>query len=444
MAGLDSTGLTIATTEEIVADINAAMLSVSSTLDLGGATLLGQFIGIVAERLAVLWELMEAVYSSQDPDAATGEALVQLAALTGTIPLSASPSTATLTLTGTPTTVVASGSRASNAAGVEFETLAGGTIAALTAWASLTPYSAGARRTNASRAYVCITAGTSAASGGPTTTADDITDGTVHWRYMGEGTGAVDVEAEATENGPQTAISGTVTTIVTPVAGWSSVINLEDATEGRSDESDEELRQRREEDLANAGTSPVDAIRSALLQVEDVTAVTIFHNVTDSTDGDGLPPHSVEAVVRGGANQVIFDALLASVAAGVRTYGTTSGTASDAAGNVHTIHFTRPAEIDIWVIVNVEVDASVFPLDGADQCEAAIVAYGDSLRSGYNVRASAVGAPVHDIAGVLGTTSVLIGTANPPVASTPISIGTRQLAVFDTSRITVNVSEVAP
>lgn len=32
--------------------------------------------------------------------------------------------------------------------------------------------------------YKCITLGTSAASGGPTTTAADITDGTVHWKYM--------------------------------------------------------------------------------------------------------------------------------------------------------------------------------------------------------------------------------------------------------------------
>ena len=35
------------------------------------------------------------------------------------------------------------------------------------------------------KVYVCITAGTSAASGGPTGTSADITDGSVHWNYYG-------------------------------------------------------------------------------------------------------------------------------------------------------------------------------------------------------------------------------------------------------------------
>lgn len=35
------------------------------------------------------------------------------------------------------------------------------------------------------KCYKCITAGTSAASGGPTGTGADITDGTVHWQYIG-------------------------------------------------------------------------------------------------------------------------------------------------------------------------------------------------------------------------------------------------------------------
>lgn len=37
---------------------------------------------------------------------------------------------------------------------------------------------------NAGNYYRCITAGTSAGSGGPTTTSGNITDGTVHWTYM--------------------------------------------------------------------------------------------------------------------------------------------------------------------------------------------------------------------------------------------------------------------
>lgn len=52
------------------------------------------------------------------------------------------------------------------------------------AWAGATAYSVGAEVTNdGGKPYVCITAGTSAGTGGPTGTGADITDGTVHWRY---------------------------------------------------------------------------------------------------------------------------------------------------------------------------------------------------------------------------------------------------------------------
>jgi lysophospholipase L1-like esterase len=54
-----------------------------------------------------------------------------------------------------------------------------------TAWASSTAYSLNAVRINDSgKAYVCTTAGTSAASGGPTGTGTGITDGTAVWSWV--------------------------------------------------------------------------------------------------------------------------------------------------------------------------------------------------------------------------------------------------------------------
>ncbi len=56
----------------------------------------------------------------------------------------------------------------------------------VTAWASGTAYAVGDIRYNGSprKLYQCITAGTSAGSGGPTTEADDITDNSVHWTWL--------------------------------------------------------------------------------------------------------------------------------------------------------------------------------------------------------------------------------------------------------------------
>ncbi len=54
----------------------------------------------------------------------------------------------------------------------------------LVAWAISTAYTVGQRRVNGGNLYEVITAGTSAGSGGPSGTGSDITDGTVHWKYV--------------------------------------------------------------------------------------------------------------------------------------------------------------------------------------------------------------------------------------------------------------------
>ena len=54
------------------------------------------------------------------------------------------------------------------------------------AWVALTVYPKGALVTNdTGKNYVCITSGTAAGAGGPTGTGANITDGTVHWMYVG-------------------------------------------------------------------------------------------------------------------------------------------------------------------------------------------------------------------------------------------------------------------
>jgi hypothetical protein len=59
------------------------------------------------------------------------------------------------------------------------------TAAADAAWTASTEYTLNEYCVNDSdKLYVCITAGTSAGSCGPTGTNDDITDGTVHWKYV--------------------------------------------------------------------------------------------------------------------------------------------------------------------------------------------------------------------------------------------------------------------
>lgn len=54
--------------------------------------------------------------------------------------------------------------------------------------------------TNSGNVYQCITAGTSASSGGPTTTSANITDGTAHWAFVQTGTSVLgDISFDDTE-----------------------------------------------------------------------------------------------------------------------------------------------------------------------------------------------------------------------------------------------------
>lgn len=435
--GLTPTGF-IPKTFEIL--LQETLDAVRDTLGFVPVGVLRKFIGIIAERWAELWELGEAINSSLDPDAATGASLDSLAALTGTFRDPASKSAVILTLTGTPGTDVLTGSAASTVSTqVQFVTENDAEIALLPSWVASTAYVIGNRVTNSSRAYVCITSGTSAGSGGPTTTSSDITDNTVHWRYIGEGTGAVDVDALASITGPLIAESGDITVIDTPVFGWDSVINLLDADPGSDIETDAELRTKRRLELTSSGDATADAIRADLLQVEGVTFVNVFNNNTDTTDADGVPPHSVEILVQGGDDQDIWDAIGTAVPVGIGTFGGEVGTFTDDEGEDHTVRFSRPTIITAYVDIELTKDPDTYPIDGDDAVKLIVVTRVNPFPGipGLNIVASRISAAVFFIDGVLDVTLVQVGTAPSPSSSATISVGLRELAEYDTSRITV-------
>ena len=448
--GLLPTGFVPKTLDDIVTELqNAFKAAFGNSINLTDLSVFSQFIGIMAERFAELWELQQAVYSAADPDNAEGDALVQICALTGTIPNPAEPSTVTITATGTNGTVLSVGRVVSVAnIGTRFVTTAAGTLVTGTNWATSTSYSLNDRRVANGKLYLCITAGTSAGSGlGPNDTTDDITDGTVHWRFLGTGAAYADIAAESEEAGPKIAQAGDLTVIETPVAGWSSVNNIVDAVLGVNTETDAELRLRREAELLGASRSTLDSIRTRLLEdVDGTTAVVIFENSTDSTNGDGMPPHSVEALVRGGLDQDIRESLWQNVAAGITTYGNVTGTVTDVANanQTYTVKFSRPTTINIYVIANVIKDPLNYPADGDTQVEDAILAVGAAYATGKNVVSSQLKAACFKIPGVLDVTSLYIGTAPTPASETTIAIALRELALLDSARTTVNSTDGVP
>lgn len=162
MSGVTPEGFEAKTTEDLVAELEAALRTqLGASIDLSASSVLGQLVGIFANRYAELWETAEVIANATNPDTATGTALEALCALTGVTREPAAPSSAVVTLAGDAATVIPAGSEASvETTEVRFASQAELTLAAATAWASTTVYAAQDVRKNGANVYVCVIGGT--------------------------------------------------------------------------------------------------------------------------------------------------------------------------------------------------------------------------------------------------------------------------------------------
>lgn len=426
--GLTDQGLVVKSRAVTRSDFNLALRrAFGNAMNLGDSSVLGQIVGIFSDRVGELWELLEMIASSQDPDKATSSLLDAICLITGTKRPLAAQSSVSLTLTGVDGTAVPALSLFETATTLkDFATQDPVTLAAVDAWVSSTLYAVDDRVVNGANIYQCIGAGTSGGAVGPTGSGDVITDNSATWTFVGEGTAAVDVDALSVDEGPVVGAVKDIRKVVNAISGLQGVTNLKPAILGRLVAKDPELRVLREAELGQPGSSPFDALIGRLHDVPSVTSVTLFVNNTDLTDSDGVPPHSVEALIQGGADQDIFDKLLASVAAGIGTHGNVSGTAIDKTGKAQPESFSRATEVQVYVRLVVNYDATSFPADGNSQIIAAIEQYGTAQGIGRDVVPAAVSAQsfkalptsVNDVPYAMVYTDVIA----PPTAWLPSTV----------------------
>lgn len=118
-----------------------------------------------------------------------------------------------------------------------------------------------------------------------------------------------------------------------------------------------------------AGSSIVDAVRSRVRSVPGVEAVAVFENTSDRPDADGIPAHSIEALVMVAGppgtklKNAITQAILDAKPTGIFTYGVDLGTVIDEMGDPHSVAFTFPAPVSIWIAARVNTTTG-FPHDG--------------------------------------------------------------------------------
>lgn len=92
----------------------------------------------------------------------------------------------------------------------------------------------------------------------------------------------------------------TITTAVSIILGVTSVNNPTTYTTlGINEESDQELKLRRLRSVALASQGFLEGLVAALENITGIASVQVYENVTGSTDGDGIPSHSIWVIVSG-------------------------------------------------------------------------------------------------------------------------------------------------
>ncbi|MEC5043773.1 baseplate J/gp47 family protein [Klebsiella pneumoniae] len=206
--------------------------------------------------------------------------------------------------------------------------------------------------------------------------------------------GTVVATATCTNSGAVAAVAGSVNGINTPTRGWASVTNPLAATVGIAAETDAELRVRQSQSVALASLTPFDAVDGAIANVEGVTRHKLFENDTDTTDANGLPAHSISAIVEGGDATEIANTIRSTKGQGVSTYGTTAVIVTDKYGNPYTIRFSRPVDVPIYVSITIQA-LTGYSSEVGDEMKAAVAAYINSLAIGDSVLLSRVYSPAN-------------------------------------------------
>jgi uncharacterized phage protein gp47/JayE len=493
MAGLTSLGFVKKRQPEIKAELEQRFRDAfGTTINLLPTEIFGQLIGIFSDREAEIWDLLEAVYNSAFPDTASGINLDNVAAITGAVRKSATKSVATVRLFGALGTSVPQGIVFS-VAGVptsRFTSTTGGTIGAglnetqkivfsavpasgtfkLTFDGDTTAalqYNASANDIKSalelldsvdvvdvtgsfSAGFLVEFKGTMAEADQPAILPFDVllADGssnpiTITVSEIQKGYGPfLDVTAAANVTGPVQAPAGTLTVIETPIFGIDSALNLLDADLGQSQETDGDLKLRRLASLQRSGASTIPGILAGLLAIDGVDTVFVFENTTDIVDGEGRPPRSYEAYIQGGEVADIVPVLWGTKPAGIQMIGNQSETFTDEQGFSQTVKFSRPVEREVWLIVEVETNTDplerggVYPTNGDQLVRDAVLAYGVQHEIGEDVVLSRFYSSINAIPGVVGI-SIKAGFAENPAGTVNLDIDVAELAVFDSTRITV-------
>lgn len=219
----------------------------------------------------------------------------------------------------------------------------------------------------------------------------------------------------AVSTGYQTCEIGELDNIPTSVDGWSSVYNYEAGTPGADLESDASLRIRREAAAKVKRSKATDpAIEAALLDVPGVTTARVFSNRGFDTNADGVPGKSFTSLVVGGTDADIARCIYENQPSGIQSWGNTSVNVTDSHGFEQQISFSRPTPKYLWVKFYYHVyDEEVFP--GADAIKQAMVEWADKQYTlGKDVIPTRIPGGIYELVAGVGVSMAHVAITDSP------------------------------
>ena len=471
--GLTEKGFQPKRLADIVAGVNSRIADqLGIQIETNANSVFGQIIGVFSYEIADLWEQAGLVYNAMYPHTASGISLDNAAALAGIQPIAAEKTTAVCTCYGTQGTQIPYGAQISSATnsniifncvdsgayidsnkacdvGVTMASVSVGTAYGVNIDGALYSYTATADDSVASVLtqiaalfdFSDITATVNndvlQITENDQSETFDISLSNTDFSYIGS-----PVKFECATAGAVTPALGDLSQIVTVFAGWDSVSNNVAANVGRLAESDTALRQRWNGSLYARSVAMTDSIAAALMTLNGVTVARVYENDSDTTDAEGRPPHSIEAVVAGGDADEIGATIWQKKAAGIDTFGAESVAVTDSQGFAHTINYNRPIPVYVWLDVEItEYPEETLPPDAVTVITEALLTYGDSLTVGNDVILQRFMGAIYQAINGVGYITITAATGIPAGAysSNNISIDDRHTAEFDAARVSVTI-----
>ncbi len=257
-------------------------------------------------------------------------------------------------------------------------------------------------------------------------------------------TGSVTTTATSTELKKQIIKPNTINFILDSVSGWTGVQNTTQNDTGTDEETDEELRKRQQVSTQNTSYRQVGAIYAGIMQCEGVKFCRVYVNSTWNTDERGIPAKEISAVVLGGDDKDIAEAIFNRAPVTIEGYGNTTVYVKDLQNISHSIQFYRPTTkpVDIYVKIKM-TDSNSFPSTFEEDIKNAIIDYIENgegttqgLVPGDDFYVSRFYTPINTIAG-FEVKELKAKTADSAYTTESIPIAWNEIATVSSDNITV-------